>query len=59
MKKFFYSRPVSLILNLLMIYLTWTYWSFISIFIYGFFLVFYNERAYNYQKKIQNSATDF
>ena len=50
MKNFFYSLPVSLLLNLLMIHLTWTYWSLPMIVIYSFFLVFYTEKAFSYRK---------
>lgn len=55
MKKFFYSLPVSLILNILMAYLTWNYWSLPMIIIYAFSIVIYTERASEYRKlKRQN-----
>ena len=54
MKKFFYSLPVSLALNLIMIHLTWTYWSLPMIIVYAFFLVFYTEKSYNYRKLTKN-----
>ena len=55
MKNFLYSLPVSLILNLLMAYLTWNYWSLPMIIIYAFFVVIYSERASEYRKlKRQN-----
>ena len=55
MKKFFYSLPVSLILNILMAYLTWNYWSLPMIIISAFFIVIYSERASEYRKlKRQN-----
>ena len=55
MKKFFYSLSVSLILNILMAYLIWNYWSLPMIIIYAFFIVIYSERASEYRKlKRQN-----
>ena len=55
MKNFLYSLPVSLILNVLMAYLTWNYWSLPMIIIYAFFIVIYTERASEYRKlKRQN-----
>ena len=55
MKKFLYSLPVSLILNILMAYLIWNYWSLPMIIIYAFFIVIYSERASEYRKlKRQN-----
>lgn len=50
MKKFFYSMPVSLTLNIIMIHLTWTYWSIPMIVAYALFLVFYTEKAYRFRK---------
>ena len=55
MKNFFYSLPVSLILNVLMFYLIWNYWSLPVVIIYAFFVVIYSERASEYRKlKRQN-----
>ena len=55
MKKFLYSLPVSLILNILMFCLIWNYWSLPMIIIYAFFVVIYSERASEYRKlKRQN-----
>jgi uncharacterized membrane protein len=50
MKKLFYSLPVSIALNLIMIHLTWTYWSIPMIVAYVLFLIFYTEKAYYYRK---------
>ncbi len=55
MKNFLYSLPVSLMLNILMAYLTWNYWSLPMIIIYAFFIVIYTERSSEYRKlKRQN-----
>ena len=44
MKNFFYSLPVSLILNVLMFYLIWNYWSLPVVIIYA-------ERSAEYRKQ--------
>ena len=51
MKNFFYSLPVSLILNVLIFYLIWNYWSLPVVIIYAFFTVIYGERSAEYRKQ--------
>lgn len=55
MKKFFYSLSFSLILNILMFYLIWNYWSLLMVIIYAFFIVIYSERASEYRKEKRKS----
>ena len=54
MKKFFYSIPLSIILNITIGYLCYTYWSLPALIVWAFFMIFYNERASEWRKLNRN-----
>ena len=49
-KEFMYSLPITFILLLIVTYVVYNNWSFIAMFLYVLFTVFYVEEAREYRK---------